>query len=832
MTRETEAESADAWEEKREGGLPEKLPVLPLSQWVLYPGMALPVRIEREEWKRVVDEALSQSQPVVAVARKEKEKEGDGKSGPPWQGLYDVGTVATVTKLIRQPDGSYQIMLQGGERARLREFVSRDGFLEARIEPYATPHTPMTEITGPGGGRGAVGAGFSSTEVDALTLNLRSQFDRLIELAHLPRDLAVVALNVGTPAHLAYMVAANLTINMQERQTLLELPDLPTILERTTFYINRQIERLELAQQIQERVKAGLDKRQREHFLREQLHAIRRELGEGDLNPEFQELWSRLESTEMPAEARQAAEKEIERLGRMSIAAAEYSVSRTYVDLLLEMPWNRVTQDALDIQQAARILDEDHVDLEKVKRRILEYLAVLQLKRDMRGPILCFVGPPGVGKTSLGQSIARSLGRKFLRISLGGLRDEAELRGHRRTYVGALPGRIIQGLRRVGSCNPVFLLDEIDKLGADFRGDPASALLEILDPEQNASFTDHYLAVPFDLSRVIFLVTANWLDPIPAPLKDRLEIIEIPGYIEQEKISIARSVLIERQAAHHGLLAGKLDIPDDAIREVIRSYTREAGVRQLDRNLAAICRHVARKVVEGQDGDTVVKPEDLSEILGPVRFVPETSTRSWGPGIATGLAWTPSGGELMFIEALRIRGHGKLTLTGQLGGVMRESGAAAMTFIRAHAKELGISDESFDRVDVHVHVPAGGIPKDGPSAGIAMAAVLASLMSQREVRRDVAMTGEITLRGDLLPVGGIKEKILAARRAGLREVLLPYGNAKDLEGIPEPLREGMVIHTVQLIRDALEIVLVPGVVEETPPGGSPSEAQAEADVSA
>lgn len=766
--------------------IPDRLPVLPLRNMVLYPELTVPLSVERMSSKKLVDDLRVNNELMVVVAQRDKKVEQPGPAD-----LFDVGTIASIVKITKQPDGTYQILVRASRKARLRDFQKVDDYWSADIEML-----PEDDQTSP--------------EIEAMAANLRTQFQRLVELASLPTELSIIALNVDRPAQLVYVVAANLTLTIDERQTLLEMPEIDIALERVTFYLTRQLDRLELGQQIQERIKAGMDKRQREYFLREQLHAIQRELGEtDDKNPEITELSVKLDDLDMPQEARQAAEKELERLARMSPASAEYNVSRNYLDWLLEMPWNEQTEDSLDVRAAAETLDKDHFDLEKVKKRILEYLAVLQLKKDIKGPILCFVGPPGVGKTSLGQSIARSLGRKFLRISLGGMRDEAEIRGHRRTYVGALPGRIIQGLRRVGVRNPVFVLDEIDKLGMDFRGDPSSALLEVLDPEQNFAFSDHYLGVPFDLSSVIFIATANVMDPIPPALRDRMEVIEIPGYTEEEKLQIARHHLLIPQIENHGLDAEKLVMTDEAILEIIRSYTREAGVRNLDRNLASICRGIAREVAEGKTEKLTIEPSDLSTILGPARFVPELATRSWGPGISTGLAWTPSGGDLIFIEALRAQGTGKLILTGHLGDVMKESATAALTYIRAHAGELAIKEEAFDRSDIHVHVPAGGIPKDGPSAGVALVVALASLMSGREIRRDIAMTGEITLRGDILPVGGIKEKVLAARRAGIREVLIPQQNAKDLIDIPSHLRDNLIFHELQLISDALRLTLKP-----------------------
>ncbi|RLB02597.1 MAG: endopeptidase La, partial [Deltaproteobacteria bacterium] len=610
---------------------------------------------------------------------------------------------------------------------------------------------------------------------------------------------------------LAYLIASNLNITIEQRQEILEENDFKKLLELITRHLTQQLETLELSKQIQEKVKADLDKNQREFFLRQQLKAIQKELGiEDERSVEIQELKERLEKTKMPEEARKAAERELDRLSKMPPGAAEYTVSRTYLEWLLELPWEVSTEDRLDIDEAAAILDKDHFDLEKVKKRILEYLAVLKLKRDMKGPILCFVGPPGVGKTSLGQSIAESLGRKFIRISLGGVRDEAELRGHRRTYVGALPGRIIQGLRRAGSNNPVFMLDEVDKLGYDFRGDPSSALLEILDPEQNHNFSDHYIEVPFDLSRVMFIATANLLEPIPPALQDRMEVLELPGYTPEEKLQIAKKYLIPEQLENHGLTSEMLQITDEAVSDIIRLYTKEAGVRNLERQIAAICRSVAKNVVSGKKGLVVVDAKDLEKILGPIKYIPEMAARVWGPGLATGLAWTPVGGDIIFIEATKMKGKGQLILTGQLGDVMKESATAALSYVRSQAEALGIDDEIFGKTDVHIHVPAGAIPKDGPSAGIAMVMALISLFQNRETRKDVAMTGEITLRGEVLPVGGIKEKVLAAKRSGITNVILPALNEKDLVEVSEPLKEGMKFHFVNLIPDALKVVFANG----------------------
>ena len=780
------------------GGAPEWLPVVILPGIVLYPGLIASFAVDRVDAQKVIDRVFRNEGDLILLAQRDSRVQDPSPSDG-----FEIGTISDIMRVTRQPDESYLVMARGIDRVRVKETVHRAEGWEARYEVL-----PEDAATNP--------------EIEAMVLNLRRQFEKFVKAAGLSSELVIAALNIDAPLRLAYTVAAQLALSVTERQTVLEIPDSNLALERVTFYLTRQLERLELGQEIQERIKSLMDKRQREYFLREQLQAIKRELGEsGDGSSEVQELMDRLDQMDMPQEARKAAEKELERLERIPPASAEYTVSRNYLDWLLEVPWSVSTPDNLDVRQAGEILDEDHFDLEKVKRRILEHLAVLQLKKEMKGPILCFVGPPGVGKTSLGQSIARSLGRRFIRISLGGMRDEAEIRGHRRTYVGSLPGRIIQGLRRLGCNNPVFMLDELDKLGMDFRGDPSAALLEVLDPEQNSTFSDHYLGVPFDLSRVMFLATANMMDPIPPALKDRMEVIEIPGYTEEEKLEIARRYLVRQQLENHGLTEAHAAFSDEAILELVRSYTREAGVRNLNRNIAALCRYVARRVAEGiaPEGGVSMEPGTVREILGPERFMPEAMTRSWGAGIATGLAWTPTGGELIFIEALRTQGSGMLTLTGQLGEVMKESATAALTYLRAHAEDIDIEDEAFGKADIHVHVPAGAIPKDGPSAGVALIVALASLMSGRPTRRDMAMTGEITLRGDILPVGGIKEKILAARRAGLCEVLIPQANLKDLVDIPEHLRKGMVFHETHSIGEALKLALtVPGQGEG---GGDP-----------
>jgi ATP-dependent Lon protease len=779
-----EAVNIDANEEEQQ--IPEQLPVLPLHRGVLFPELTLPLMVSRPEHIKLVDDALVKDRVLVAVAQRDEKVEK-----PALMDLYRMGVAVFIVKMMRSPEGHYHLLVRTSKKVRLLETIQEEPYLVARVET-------IEEIVETG------------KEIEAMVLNIRNLFQRVVELTNMPPELAMVAANVEGPYPLIYLVASNLDLKLAEAQEILETLETRTVLDKLTIRLNEILETLELSQEIQKKVKDGMDKTQRDYMLREQLKAIQKELGEGDERTvEIDELKNRLAETDMPEEVKKVAGKELDRLSRMPPAAAEYTVSRTYLDWLLELPWEVSTEDTLDIIAAQETLDADHYNLEKVKKRIVEYLAVRKLKQDMKGPILCFVGPPGVGKTSLGQSIARTLGRKFIRLSLGGVRDEAEIRGHRRTYVGALPGRIVQGLRKAGANNPVFMLDEIDKVGTDFRGDPSSALLEVLDPEQNHSFSDHYLEVPIDLSKVMFITTANILDTIPPALRDRMEVMELPGYTEEDKLMIAKRYLLPEQIEAHGLKADLIEWEDDAIRTIIRSYTREAGVRNLEREIASVCRGVAKEVAAGREETTRIASDDLEKFLGPVRFIPELAARSWGPGLATGLAWTPTGGDLIFIEAARMRGKGSLSLTGQLGEVMKESATAALTYIRAHAAELGIEEKLFENSDIHIHVPAGAIPKDGPSAGIAMLVTLASLVSSRQVRRDVAMTGEITLRGDVLPVGGIKEKVLAAHRAGIREIILPFVNQKDLPDVPEPVRKSMQFHLVRAMPEALEVALEP-----------------------
>jgi ATP-dependent Lon protease len=614
--------------------------------------------------------------------------------------------------------------------------------------------------------------------------------------------------NIKSASILADLIASNLNVSTSEKQGILETYDVRERLTKVHLYLNKEVQVLELGNKIQSQVKEDIDKTQREYYLREQLKAIKKELGElDDHSAEIKELKERIRKAKMPPEALTAAEKELDRLAKIPPASAEYTVARTYLDWLVELPWSETTGDNLDIHNAQKTLDEDHYDLEKVKKRILEYLAVRKLKADMKGPILCFVGPPGVGKTSLGKSIARTMGRKFIRVSLGGVRDEAEIRGHRRTYVGALPGRVIQGIKKAGSNNPVFMLDEVDKIGMDFRGDPSSALLEVLDPEQNYSFSDHYIDVPFDLSKVMFITTANVLDTIPPALRDRMEVLELPGYSEDQKMMIAQEFLIPKQIEEHGLTPDFIELKGEALQVIISSYTREAGVRNLEREIAAICRGVAKDVAGGTTDKVTVTPENLHKLLGPVKFFPEVAERTSEPGVATGLAWTPTGGDIIFVEATRMRGEKGLTLTGQLGDVMKESAQAALAYVRSKAKDLSIEEDFFAKNDIHIHVPAGAIPKDGPSAGITMFIALTSLLTNKAVRSDIAMTGEITLRGLVLPVGGIKEKVLAGMRAGIRTIILPKKNEKDLEEIPEHIRKEMNFRFIQRMDEAIDLAL-------------------------
>ena len=772
------------------GRVPEALPVVPLRNAVFFPRQAMPLAIGRETTLKAVDEAVNDNSTIAIIAQKDPSVDV-----PTPEDLYSMGTVGKVLKTFNLPDGSKSILVQGLHRARILSYLQQTPYLRAVVQQVDDEFT-------------------EDLESEALATTIKNVFRRAVELSP---DLTVEHLslvqNMQDLGGLADVVASLINVTVGEKQEILEHINVKRRLERVHYILTKLVQQLELGSKIQSEVQDEINRSQREFYLREQLKAIQKELGEEE-GVEIRELREQVAKANLPEEARSVAEKEIDRLSKMHPSSAEYTVSRTYLDWLINLPWSIATEDNLDIAQARSVLDRDHYGLEKVKKRILEYLAVRKLKADMKGPILCFVGPPGVGKTSLGRSIANALGRKFVRISLGGVHDEAEIRGHRRTYIGALPGRIIQGMKKAGVKNPVFMLDEVDKIGMDFRGDPSSALLEVLDPEQNNSFSDHYIEVPFDLSKVMFITTANMIEPIPPALRDRMEIIEIPSYTEDEKLQIAKKYLVPKQLAEHGLSPELLTFDDAALHMIIAAYTREAGVRTLERRIADVCRGVAREVAEGKQEPTRILPDDLVKYLGQQRFFPEVAERINKPGIATGLAWTPVGGDILFIEATKMKGRGNLILTGQLGDVMKESAQAALSYIASQARELGI-DESFrENVDIHVHVPAGAVPKDGPSAGVALFAALASLLTGKVVRNDLAMTGEITLRGAVLPVGGIKEKVLAAHRAGIKAVILPERNKQDLEEVSQNVKEEITFYLVKEIKDVLQIIFSTSLKEQ------------------
>ncbi|MCX7634589.1 MAG: endopeptidase La [Syntrophales bacterium] len=763
--------------------IPESLPILPLFNILVFPKMMLPMEVFGEQSINLVDEAMAKDRIIGLILAKKSPLETSYRP----EDFHTVGTTAVILKMAKVTEKKAQLLVQGIGRFRIREFLEGYSHLHARIEP-------LEDIE------------HRDIEVEALMFNLTSLFERVVKLTpFLPQEFGAMAKSVTEPGVLADLIASIINVTMEEKQTILETLDVKDRLREVTRLVNHQLEILELGNKIQSQVKDDMDKSQREYYLRQQLNAIRKELGEGDeTKVEIEDYRKKLAAKDLPEEARKEAERELGRLERMHPSSAEYTVASTYLDWILALPWREGTQDNLDIKKARKVLDDDHYGLEKPKKRIIEYLAVRKLKPDMRGPILCFVGPPGTGKTSLGQSIARALGRKFVRIALGGVRDEAEIRGHRRTYIGALPGRIIQGIRRAETNNPVFMLDEIDKVGSDFRGDPSSALLEVLDPEQNHSFVDHYLDLAFDLSHVMFITTANVLDTIPPALRDRLEIIELVSYTSDEKLHIAERYLIPRQIRENGLTPELISFTKGAIKHIITGYTREAGVRNLEREIAAICRGVASAVAEGETAKTVIRQKDIHRYLGPIRTFQETAARVAKPGVVMGLAWTPTGGDLLFVEATAMPGKKGLTLTGQLGEVMKESATAALSFIRANTETLGIDRDFFENLDLHVHVPSGAIPKDGPSAGVTILTALTSLLKNRPVKKDLAMTGEITLRGLVLPVGGIKEKVLAAHRAGIKTVVLPKWNRKDMEDIPVKIRRDMEFIFVEDMMDVLK----------------------------
>ena len=772
--------------------VPDILAVLPLRGTVLFPQAVMPLGAGRASSVRLIEEAVQTGRLVGTVTQRDPSDDAPTRAG-----LHDVGTVTVIHKALKQPDGTLRIVAQGLGRFRIVELVQIEPYLKARIEAVVEDE-PADDV-----------------EVQALARSVTSLFQNVVALSPtLPDELATVIANVDGPGALADLVAASLpSLPLAFKQELLETAAVKERLAKLATALGKEAEVLQLGSKIQSEVQSEMSKTQREYYLREQLKAIQKELGDGDeRTQEIDALRAKIEAASMPEEARGEALRELDRLAKMPPAAAEYTVARTYIDWLVAMPWAQETTDDADIAKARAILDEDHEGVDKIKERILEYLAVKKIRPEGKDPILCFVGPPGVGKTSLGKSIARALGRKFHRISLGGMRDEAEIRGHRRTYIGALPGQIVQGLRRAGSKNPVLMLDEIDKLGMDFRGDPASALLEVLDPEQNSAFRDHYLDVPFDLSRVLFITTANVMDTVPGPLRDRMEIIPLAGYTEEEKVAIAQKHLVPKQAREHGLTAGTdVTFAPEALRLITRGYTREAGVRSLEREIASVCRKLARRRAEGATEPVSVTPDVVTSSLGVPRFeIEEVEERTRVPGVATGLAWTPAGGDVLFVEATRMPGKHTLTLTGQLGDVMKESVQAALSWVRSHARQLEIDPNFWERSDVHVHVPAGAIPKDGPSAGVTMATALVSLLTSRAVRSGLAMTGEISLSGRVLPVGGIKEKVLAAHRAGIRTVVLPKRNEKNLlEDVPPAVRDVMTVRLAESIEDVLEAALEP-----------------------
>jgi len=767
--------------------VPDVISILPLRNSVLFPGSIIPIDVGRKKSVKLVEEAISKERPVIGIVTQR-----DARTEEPGAGdLYMVGCAARILKVIKLAKDNFSVILQGVARIRILEIGGQEPFMTARVQ--ALPDSPSSDV-----------------ELDALVMNVKDVAKRVIKLMpELPKEASALVDSVVEPGQLSDVIISNLDVQVDEKQDVLETFDLKTRLRKVLQFLSRQHEVLKVREKINSQVQEEMGRNQREYVLRQQLKAIKEELGEidetgGDLD-DFRE---KVLAAKMPPETEKVAMKQLERLKVMQPSSAEYTVTRTYLEWLVELPWAVSTEDKLDIQAARDILNSDHYDLEKVKKRILEYLAVRKLKSDKKGPILCLVGPPGVGKTSLGRSIARSLGRKFIRISLGGVRDEAEIRGHRRTYVGSLPGRLIQGMKKAGSNNPVFMLDEIDKLGHDFRGDPAAALLEVLDPEQNHTFSDHYLEVPFDLSKVMFVATANIMDPIPPALRDRLEVLELPGYTREEKLSICKQFLIPKQLEEHGLSKEKVIFEDAALAEIIDSYTREAGVRNLEREAANVIRAIAVLVAEGKAAAIEhVTAARIGDLLGPSKYISEVAERTAEPGVATGLAWTPVGGDILFIEATKMNGKGQLVLTGQLGDVMKESAQAALSFIRSRARWLGLEENFLEKTDIHVHIPAGAIPKDGPSAGVTMFVAMASLLTNKPIRNDVAMTGEITLRGLVLPVGGIKEKFLAAHRAGIKRVILPERNRKDVIDIPEQPRNEIEILYVKRMDELLPLVL-------------------------
>ena len=767
--------------------VPDTLPLLPIRDIVIFPFMIVPLFVGREKSISAVDAALTKDRLIFMTTQKDISDEE-----PPPKGLYQTGTVGIVMRMLKLPDGRVKILVQGLTRAIVKEYVQEKPAYIVSIEKVKE-----TTVSQP------------PLEVEAMIRNVKEQLEKLASLGKvISPEIMMIIEGMNEPGRLADIVAANLGLKIEDAQNALEIFDPIKRLERVNEYLVKELQVATMQAKIQSQAKEEMDKSQREYFLREQMRAIRSELGEmEEMTEEIDEIRKKVKKAKMPSDVEKEALKQTDRLESMHPDAAESALIRTYLDWLVELPWSKSTKDTLDIKKAKKVLDEDHYNLEKVKERILEYLAVRKLHQKSKGPILCFVGPPGVGKTSLGRSIARAMGRKFVRISLGGIKDEAEIRGHRRTYVGALPGRIIQGMKQAGTNNPVFMMDEIDKIGTDFRGDPSSALLEVLDPEQNYAFSDHYLNLPFDLSKVMFITTANLLDPIPDALKDRMEVLELAGYTEEEKLEIVKKFIIERQLVENGLNNKLLQISDEALKKIVSEYTKEAGLRNLEREIASVCRKVARKVAEGEKKPALVVPKTVEEYLGVPKFLSELEQEEDEVGVATGLAWTPVGGEILYVEATTMKGKGSLTLTGHLGDVMKESAHAALSYTRSRAKSLGLTEDFYKEIDIHIHVPAGAIPKDGPSAGVTMATALISTLTKIPVSKDITMTGEITLRGRVLPIGGVKEKALAALRAKIRTIILPEKNKKDIEEIPKDIQKKLNFIFVKHMDDVLRIAL-------------------------
>ena len=774
--------------EEQQITIPDILPVLPMPDMVVFPYMIIPLFVNRERSAKAVDQALAENRMILLVSQKNA-----AVDDPKAEDLHDFGTVSVIMRMLKLPDGRVRILVQGFSRAKVELYDESKPYITAKVQPKTEPQVIPDSI-----------------ELEAVIRNVKSSLEKMVSLGkNISPDLVAIAANLDDPARLSDLVASNLDLKVDKAQEVLELIDPVERLRRVHDLMAKEIEVLEVQNDINTQARGEMDKSQREFYLRQQMKAIQTELGEGnEIQEELEQYRAKIKKAKMPQEVTEEAERQLGRLERMHPDAAETATLRNYLDWMVSLPWSKATKDNLDLKKAQKILDEDHYGLEKIKERIIEHLAVRKLKKNSRGPILCFVGPPGVGKTSLGKSIARALGRKFVRMSLGGVHDEAEIRGHRRTYVGALPGRIIQSIHQAGTNNPVFMMDEVDKIGADFRGDPSSAMLEVLDPEQNFAFRDNYLGVPFDLSNVMFITTANMLDPIQPAFRDRMEIISLSGYTEEEKLEIAKRHLILKQTEEHGLKKNQVQFTDEGIRAIINLYTQEAGLRNLEREIASVCRKVAKQVASGEKKSRKIHTDNLDQFLGRPRVFQEELLKRDQVGVATGLAWTPVGGDILFIEATAMKGRGALTLTGQLGDVMKESAQAALSYARSHAKEFGIDENFFGKHDIHIHVPEGSIPKDGPSAGVTMAAAMLSLLTGKAVHRKIAMTGEITLRGEVLPVGGIKEKVLAARRAKIDTVILPSLNKRDLEDVNETIRKEMKFIFVDDVQSVFKAALL------------------------